>query len=259
MNQFSPRKKVLLTGGCGKIGAYFARSTANAYDLRIVDRAPWDPARLGGAPGEDRVSDLRDLQACRDACAGMDVVIHLAADADPEADFLSSLLSNNILATYNLFRTAKEAGCGRFIFASSAHAVAAYPRDVQVKETMPVRPTNLYGVSKCFGEALAAHYAMNEGLPSIAIRIGAYLFPEEIAHLPPDQVDAYLHPDDFNHLLVRCIETPDVQFFIAHAISDNRYKRLDLTETRRVLGYHPQADGFSLVKSHDSFSEEEGT
>lgn len=256
MNQFPPRTKILLTGGCGKIGAYFARSAANNYDLRIIDRVPWDPARLGAAPGESRVSDLADMQACREACAGMDVVIHLAANADPEADFLSSLLSNNILATYNMFRAAKEAGCRRFIFASSAHAVAAYPRDVQIKEAMPVRPTSLYGVSKCFGEALAAHYAMNEGLPSIAIRVGAYLFPKEIAQLPPEQVDAYLHPDDFNHLLVQCIETPDVKFFVAHAISDNRYKRLDLTETRRVLGYHPLADGFSLVKARDDLSKE---
>lgn len=252
MNQFPPRMKILLTGGCGKIGAYFARFAANTYDLRIIDRAPWDTVRLGAAPGECRVSDLADMQSCREACAGMDMVVHLAADADPEADFLSSLLSNNILATYNMFRAAKEAGCRRFIFASSAHAVAAYPRDVQIKEAMPVRPTNLYGVSKCFGEALAAHYAMNEGLPSIAIRIGAYLFPGEIAHLPPDHIDAYLHPDDFNHLLVQCIGTPDIDFFIAHAISDNRYKRLDLTETRRVLGYHPRADGFSLVNSREN-------
>ena len=48
--------------------------------------------------------------------------------------------------------------------------------------------------------------------PSIAIRIGAYLFPSELPEmLLPDETDAYLHPDDFNHLLVQCLETPGVK------------------------------------------------
>lgn len=238
------KRKILITGGCGKIGSYFARFAADRYALRLVDRVPWDTDRLGEAPGESLVADLADPQACRAACAGMDRVIHLAADADPEADFLGSLLDNNILATYHLFRAAKEAGCRRFIFASSAHAVAAYPPDVQIKENMPVCPTSLYGVSKCFGEALASHFAINEGLPAIAIRIGAYLFPEELGEIDPEHMDAYLHPDDFNQLLIQCLETPAIQFLLVHAVSDNRYKRLDISETRRILGYQPRADVF---------------
>lgn len=243
----SPQRNVLVTGGCGKIGAYFARFASSRYSIRVVDRVAWDPNRLGALQGESLVYDLQDLEGCRKACASMDIVVHLAADPDPEADFLDSLLANNILATYNMFRAAKEAGCRRFIYASSVHAVACHPADVQIKESMPVRPTSMYGVSKCFGEALAAHYALNEGLPSLALRIGAYLFPTELDRLASNEIDAYLHPDDFNHLLVQCLETPDITFSIVHAISDNRFKRLDLTETRRDLGYRPQADGFDLL------------
>ena len=112
---------------------------------------------------------------------------------------------------------------------------------------MPVRPTSLYGVSKCFGEALASHYAFNEGLPSIAIRIGAYISRDQIGNLLPNEKDAYLDPDDFNQLLVLCLETPGITFSIVPAISDNRYKRLDLTETKRTFGYAPQADSFDLL------------
>src|SRR5512133_591489 len=117
----STKTKILITGGCGKIGSYFARFAADRYVLRLVDRVPWDTDRLGAAPGEVLVADLADPHACQAACAGMDMVIHLAADADPEADFLGSLLDNNLLATYHLFCAAKAAGCRRFIFASSAH------------------------------------------------------------------------------------------------------------------------------------------
>lgn len=242
-----PKRSLLITGGCGKIGSYFARYAQDRYNIRTADREPWDDSLLGAFNGESMVFDLQDLESCRKACEGMDLVLHLAADPDPEADFLGSLLGNNILGTYHLFQAAKEAGCKRVIFASSVHAVGAYPPDVQIHTNMPVRPTSFYGVSKCFGEALASHYAYNEGLPSIAIRIGAYLFPEEITQLDPRHLDAYLHPDDFNHLLIQCLETPDVTFAIIPAISNNRYKRLDLTEVRETFGYQPQVDGFDLL------------
>ncbi len=245
----APSPRLLITGGCGKIGATFARFAASSHAIRIVDRIPWDPARLGPLPGESLVLDLQDLEACRRACADMDVVIHLAADASPEADFTTSLLPNNIIATHNIFRAAKESGCQRFIFASSAHVVSAYPPDVQINANMPVRPGNLYGVSKAFGEALAAHYAFNEGLPTIVLRIGAYILPEELAAWNAlEELNAYLSADDFNHLLFRCIETPDITFAIANAISNNRFKRLDLTETRALLGYDPQADAFGMFE-----------
>jgi uronate dehydrogenase len=240
--------KILVTGGCGKIGSYFVKLAAERYSIRVVDRVRWDVDQHGPLSGESLVVDLQDPEACRTACEGMDAVIHLAADADPEADFDGSLLPNNIIATHNLFRAAKEAGCKRFVYASSAHVVSGYPSDVlQIKSDMAVRPGNLYGVTKCFGEALAAYYAFVEGLPTIVLRIGAYVFPEEYEQFSLGERNAFLDPDDFNRLLILCLETPDVGFLIAHAISNNREKRLDLSETTAVLGYEPKADGFNLI------------
>jgi nucleoside-diphosphate-sugar epimerase len=240
------KSKILITGGCGKIGSYFVQFASDKYSIRVADKVAWDPKSLGPFSGESLVLDLQDLSACQQACEDMDMVIHLAADPDPKADFANSLLGNNIIATYNMFRAAHEAGCQRFIFASSVHTVAAYPADVQIKFNMPVRPKNMYGVSKCFGEALAAYFAFNEGLPSIALRIGAYHLPQENARLSPMERDAFLSADDFNDLLVKCLETPNITFAIAHVISNNRFKRLDLTETRETLGYQPEADAFEL-------------
>jgi nucleoside-diphosphate-sugar epimerase len=242
------KRRILITGGCGKIGSYFVQFASDKYSIRVVDKMGWDQEKLGPLTGESLVLDLQDFAACLQACAGMDKVIHLAADPDPKADFANSLLANNIIATYNMFRAAQEAGCQRFIFASSVHTVAAYPADVQIKVNMHLRPKNLYGVSKCFGEALAAYFALNEGLPSIVLRIGAYRLPKENKHMSPTEQDAFLSADDFNDLLVKCLETPNITFAIAHAISNNRFKRLDLTETRELLGYLPQADAFELFK-----------
>lgn len=238
------KPRILVTGGCGKIGSYFVRFASDKYSFRVVDKVTWDTRKLGPFAGESLAADLQDMAACRQACEGMDMVIHLAADPFPKADFINSLLGNNIVATYNMFRAAKDAGCQRIIFASSIHAVGAYPEDVQVKVDMAVRPNDLYGVSKCFGEALAAYFAFNEGLPGIALRIGAYLFPDELKNLSPDEQSVYINPDDFNHLLLKCLEKPGITFAIAHAISDNRYKRLDLTETRELFDYQPKVDVF---------------
>jgi nucleoside-diphosphate-sugar epimerase len=241
------KAKILITGGCGKIGSHFVRFASDKYFIRVVDKVGWDSEKLGPFAGESLVADLQNMSECRQACESMDMVIHLAADPSPEADFKDSLLGNNIVTTYNIFRASKEAACRRVIFASSIHAVGAYPEDVQVKVDMPVRPQDLYGVSKCFGEALAAYFAFNEGLSSIVLRIGAYLFPEEIKNLIPEERGAFLNPDDFNDLLIKCLEAPNITFAIANAISDNKFKRLDLTETREILGYQPQADAFESL------------
>src|SRR5215212_2425799 len=107
------KPRILITGGCGKIGSYFVRFAAQKYSIRVVDKVAWDTERLGPLSGESLVLDLQDLPACRQACAGIDMVIHLAADPSPEADFQDSLLGNNIIATHNMFRDAQENGCQR--------------------------------------------------------------------------------------------------------------------------------------------------
>jgi nucleoside-diphosphate-sugar epimerase len=242
------KTKILITGGCGEIGSYFAKFAADRYQVRIVDRVAWDPQDQGSPPGESLVADLQDPAACRKACEDMDLVVHLAADPDPEADFYGSLLSNNIQGTYNMFRAAKDAGCKRFIFASSAHVVSAYPAGIQIDQERTLKPGNLYGATKCFGEALAAYFAYREQLSSIVLRIGAYTFPKDYENFSLEELDAFLDPDDFNQLLIRCLETPEIQFAIAHAISNNRYKRLDLSETREIFGYRPKADAFEIFR-----------
>jgi len=123
--------------------------------------------------GEVVASELSDLEKLKKLCRGIDTVVHLAGDPNPSAAW-KSLLDSNIVGTYNVFVAAKAAGCRRVIYASSIHAVSGYPADVQVKTSEPVNPGDLYGVSKCFCEALGRYMAEQEGLSVIALRIGAF-------------------------------------------------------------------------------------
>ena len=153
--------------------------------------------------------------------------------------------------TDNIFRAAKDAGCRRVIFASSVHAIEGYPRDRQLTPDDPVRPRNMYGVSKCFGEAVAHAFAVAEGLPSVCLRIGAYEAGPRRERGNSSYLSMFTSSRDLNSLILRSIEEPLPDAadgaVIAHATSDNRFKRPDLTKSRQVLGYAPQDDGFQLI------------
>lgn len=240
------RRRVLLTGAAGRLGSVLAPGLADRYDLRLTD-VDNEELRALSAYGATIPADLTDLDAAKALCSGMDTVVHLAATADPSAAW-DVLLPANIVTTYNVMVAAVNASCRRVVYASSIHAVSGYPPDVQVKTAEPVNPGNLYGVTKCFGEALGRYLAEQEGVSVIAIRIGAAqpLNLLRAAGCAP-LLDVFLSDRDLAQLVERCIEASGVRWAIAHGLSDNRFKRLDLTDTRALLDYQPGDDAAELT------------
>lgn len=238
------KRKVLITGAAGRIGTAFRKQYDGEYAFRLVDRREVEDA----GEHEQWAADLVDLDEARRACAGVDTVIHLAADPSPRATFYDTLLPLNIQMTYNLFHAAQEAGCRRLIFASSIHAVNAYPLDYQIHPEDPTLPGDLYGVTKVFGEALSAYYASREGLSCIAIRIGAFGMPERVAECSDSRMLAlWISHRDLSQLIHRSIQAPDdVRYLIVQGVSDNQFKRMDIGNARRILGYEPQDNAFEL-------------
>jgi nucleoside-diphosphate-sugar epimerase len=179
----------------------------------------------------------------------MDTIVHLAGDPATTADFYESLLDNNIKAVYNIMRAAKDQGCQRVIFASSIQVIEGYPLDVQARPEMLMKPMNLYAAAKGFAELMGHYFAYAEGLSCIGVRVGA--FGNNPGMQNPEEIDgralsAYVSPRDLSHLIIQCIETPDVQFAIVQAVSDNRFKRMDISATRELVGYQPQDDSFEV-------------
>jgi nucleoside-diphosphate-sugar epimerase len=238
------KRKILLTGAAGRIGSAFRRDYGETYDFRLVDRRPADDP----GPHEQRVADLVSLDEARSACEGVDTVIHLAADPSPRATFYDTLLPLNIQMAYNLFHAAVEQGCRRLIFASSIHAVNAYPLDYQVHPEDPIRPGDLYGVTKCFGEALCAYYSAREGLSCIPIRIGAVGTPEAVQNSSDSRLlSLWISYRDLTQLIHRCVEAPDsIRYLIVQGVSDNQFKRLGIDNAREILGYDPQDNAFQI-------------
>jgi uronate dehydrogenase len=252
MTQEKPTRKVLITGAAGRIGSAFVRTHFKNYALRLADK---DVSRLEQHSRDIVQLDITDFNACMQACAGIDTVIHLAAEVSPDiSDFMTTLLPTNVVGTYNIFQAALAQGCRRVVFASSAQTIEGYPQGVQVTETMPVRPKNLYGVTKVFGEALGSYISDTSDLSIIAVRIANVAhFSHGEQHSARD-VAAYISVRDVVQLLMVSVQSDVKGFTIVNGVSDNRYKRLSIERSRRLLGYHPKDDSFSILagRSNDA-------
>ena len=237
------RRRVLVTGAAGNIGSYFAEHSHHKYDLRLTDRAFGEKREALGGCGEIMEGELSDLPFLKRACEGIDTLLHLAGNANPSATW-AELHDTNITGAYHAFVAARAAGCRRIVFASSIHAVSGYPPDVQVKTTEPVNPGDVYGVTKCFGEAMGRYLSTQEGMSFIALRIGFFQPRSKLSD--PKQVlmmDAFVSRRDLNQLIGRCIDAEDrLRFAVFNALSDNRFKRLDISDARELVGYAPQDD-----------------
>ncbi len=254
------RRTVLVTGAAGNIGSYFAEHSRERYDLRLMVRGDEDKGELDAIRnfGELVTADLADLDALKSHCRGVDTVLHLAASASPDTTW-EQLLPNNIVGTYNMMVAAKAAGCRRVIYASSIHAVSGYPPDVQVKTSEPVNPGDLYGVSKCFGEALGRYMAEQEGLSVIALRIGAFqpLTSARDADKGVEMMHMFVSRRDLTQLIHQCIDVENLRFAIFHGVSDNYFKRLDISDARELVGYQPQDDATELNPKLDKLDFDE--
>ncbi len=246
--------KVLVTGGSGQLGQMFLRHYGDRYELRLTYNT-----HSVEAPGHEVVQmDLTDYDAVLKAMQGMEAVVHFGADSASRAQW-DSILPNNIEGTYNAYEAAREAGVMRFVFASSNHAAGfELKEEGLVGPDAPIRPDGLYGVSKCFGEALGRYYHDRYGMQVICLRIGTCHGQDDDASqrarleemmarggsYPYDvstTLSMWLSPTDMSQLAHRSLET-DCPFGIFYGISDNTPPAFDLSEAKRVLGYEPQDD-----------------
>ncbi len=234
---------VLVTGSSGRIGS------------DVVDLA--DPSQLSIRQGDlvDRRPmlaqpfvhlDVTDPASCRAACAGVEAVLHLAADPSPAADFRTTVMPLNMGGTYNMVEAAVDAGVSRFVFASSVQAVEGYPPDHQVREEDPPRPANDYGVGKAFGEALCAAAAVaHADTTFVSVRIGNYTQQRPGSEAAWRDRTSWLSPADGVQLLMLALTAPLGGHAVVHGVSNNATKRLSIERTRRLVGFAPTDDAFA--------------
>jgi UDP-glucose 4-epimerase len=166
--------RILVTGGCGFIGANLLRRLQGRADLHwrvFDDESLGRRERLGPFQGEFIRGDLRDAAAVRAAVEGMDAVIHLAADtrvidsiANPVHNF-----SVNVQGGLNLLEAMRLCGVPRLINASTGGAILG-EASPPVHEEMVARPLAPYGAGKLAMEGYCSAYAGSFGLSALSLR-----------------------------------------------------------------------------------------
>jgi len=230
-------RRILLTGAAGDIGTRLRALLPPIYpDLVLSDRVA--PADL--KPSETFIpADLTNPSAIAELCEGVDGILHFGGYSveGPWDDILQA----NIIGCYNLFEAGRKAGVKRIVFASSNHAVGFYPRAKKIGANVTARPDSRYGVSKVFGEALAALYADKHGMRVTCLRIG------NVADKPVDhrRLSIWLKPEDLVQLCRIGLEHPAIQFEVLYGASRSNFAWWDNSRAHE-LGYRPvgNADDF---------------
>src|SRR3954447_1241793 len=134
--------RVLLTGHKGYLGTVMAPVLAAAgHEVVGLDSGLFEDCLLGPTPADPagQVVDLRDVTA--EHVTGFDAVIHLAALSNDPLGSLAPDLTYDINhhASVKLAKLAKEAGVGRYLYASTCSVYGA-GGDKLVDEDAPLKP-----------------------------------------------------------------------------------------------------------------------
>lgn len=147
-------RTVLVTGGSGYFGDLLVRAALDRGDgVRILDLEPPDE----DLDAEFVRADVRDRDAVRAACEGVDVVLDNVASV-PLAKDPGLFWSVNVVGAANVLLGARDAGVAKVVHTSSS-AVFGIPRTNPVVEDSPTVPLEAYGRAKLTAEVLCREAA----------------------------------------------------------------------------------------------------
>jgi len=112
-----------------------------------------------------------DLEACRQACDGVDVVLHQAALGSVPRSIEDPIATNavNIDGFLNMLVAARDAGADRFVYAASSSTYGDHP-DLPKVEDKVGNPLSPYAVTKLANELYAKVFASTYELSVVGLR-----------------------------------------------------------------------------------------
>ncbi|MER0236510.1 NAD(P)-dependent oxidoreductase [Fulvimarina sp. MAC8] len=239
-------ERLLITGAGGGLGTLLRNRLFHvAQTVRLSDVVD-----LGAAAENEEIvpCDLADRDAVQALVEGCDGILHLGG-VSVEKSF-DTILPANITGVYNLYEAARVAGMPRIVFASSNHTIGYYTQDTPLTNDVPMRPDGLYGVSKCFGEAVANLYHDKFGQETALVRIGS-CFPEPRDHR---MLSTWMSPNDFVSLIECVFRVPRLGCPVIWGVSDNDARWWD-NSAIAYLGWRPKDNSEVYRKKIDAAME----
>jgi len=115
--------------------------------------------------------DIRDLDTCRAACTGVDLVLHQAALGSVPRSLADPIATNesNVTGFLNMLVAARDAGVRRFVYAASSSTYGDHPGLPKVEDRIG-RPLSPYAVTKYVNELYARVFQDAYGLETVGLR-----------------------------------------------------------------------------------------
>jgi GlcNAc-P-P-Und epimerase len=162
-------KRVLVTGGCGFIGANLVGDLARrGAEVTVLDLPEADWSRLPDSARRIE-ADICQAGSLSGAAEGVDIVYHLAARTDLDGASLSDY-AVNVEGTRNVVEESARGGARRFVLYSTQLVVGLFNETRFIDETEPYRTKTVYGESKIEAEKIVKSGCRSDGMQYTIIR-----------------------------------------------------------------------------------------
>jgi UDP-N-acetylglucosamine/UDP-N-acetylgalactosamine 4-epimerase len=171
-------KRILLTGGAGFIGSNILEKLIflKAGHIRVLDnlstgfRANLEP--FLNLPNVEFIEgDITDIDTCRLACLGMDLICHQAALGSVPRSIAAPLGSHasNVNGFLNILVAALEAGIKRVVYASSSSVYGDNDQPVKIEDEAG-KVLSPYAATKAIDEIYGHVFSLTYGMECIGLR-----------------------------------------------------------------------------------------
>lgn len=257
-------KRVIVTGGSGQVGrhiiSHLLQKGHEVLNVDLVQLSP-DLARQVHTIKVDLAdtgqvfcalsSHFKLTQPFREKLhTPADAVIHLAGYARNMLVPDNETFKGNCLSTFNVVEASCKLGIKKIILASSVcvYGVTFAEGDIDfpsfpIDEDIDVNPMDVYSISKLCGERVGRSYARKYGTDVYALRIGAFVAPDEYAELFEGYVKhpsewkvhgwSYIDARDLGQICDLCIGKDGLGFQIFNATNDEITNNHSTTEFLR--------------------------
>ena len=186
-------RTLLITGGCGFIGANFVRRVLREhpdYEVVNLDKLTYagNPANLSGVEGDPRYrfvhGDICDAGVVDPLVERADWVVNFAAESHVDRSILGGgdFLTTNVQGTYVLLEAAHRHGVERYHQVSTDEVYGSIAEGAW-DEAWPLKPRNPYSATKASADLLVRAFHVSHGVPTLVTRasntIGPYQYPEK--------------------------------------------------------------------------------
>ncbi len=180
----SNKKKVLVTGGAGFIGSHLVENLvkSNFYVVVFDNLSTGIKQNIKSVYKEVKFvnNDIRNFAALKRAMKDAVTVYHLAAISSVPYSVDNPIETSevNIIGTQNVLEAARQNNVKRVVYVSSA-SVYGSENKVPFKESMIVKGSSPYALSKLIGEQLCDLYLNLYKLETVSMRFFSVYGPRQ--------------------------------------------------------------------------------